>query len=381
MDEERMRELSLPLNIKPFRVRTQEAWAAFLAGEGELRALMDQKDRGAVSGRLVEWCGELLTPAFASPSFELGYNGEKYELILSPEGDRARLFQLAYFQQRVPRELLKNWNILVGRTRSKSYILQMFGQDIALEDVRVWVEKTQDNGVGLRLCCEKLAPLMKEDRNQVYQLMCILLDQALGELAAMRYVDYLDILEVPEGGESIPLSELAGFVASEVDPEGWLQAGDPGLACQRYTAYEGKPSEEENWALRQDIYVGVTCCIPIINAYFQGEDYYMDRLHQDGAVPGFFYYPLDKVGRKEILDLRDQLEEAILGRTGEGVVTFTGGATGTAFGYLDFIAWDLKVLLDAAVEVFAGAPVSWASFHTFRRDAWGIGLKQEEENV
>ena len=164
MDEERMRELSLPLNIKPFRVRTQEAWAAFLAGEGELRALMDQKDRGAVSGRLVERCGELLTPAFASPSFELGYNGEKYELILSPEGDRARLFQLAYFQQRVPRELLKNWNILVGRTRSKSYILQMFGQDIALEDVRVWVEKTQDNGVGLRLCCEKLAPLMKEDR-------------------------------------------------------------------------------------------------------------------------------------------------------------------------------------------------------------------------
>ena len=378
MDEERMRELSLPLNIKPFRVRTQEAWAAFLAGEGELRALMDQKDRGAVSGRLVERCGELLTPAFASPSFELGYNGEKYALILSPEGDRARLFQLAYFQQRVPRELLKNWNILVGRTRSKSYILQMFGLDIALEDVRVWVEKTQDNGVGLRLCCEKLAPLMKEDRNQVYQLMCILLDQALGELAAMRYVDYLDILEVPEGGESIPLSELAGFVASEVDPEGWLQAGDPGLACQRYTAYEGKPSEEENWALRQDIYVGVTCCIPIISAYFQGEDYYMDRLYQDGAVPGFFYYPLDKVGRKEILDLRDQLEEAILGRTGEGVVTFTGGATGTAFGYLDFIAWDLKAVLDAAVSVFGESGIDWAMFHSFRQDADGITLFEKK---
>ena len=71
MDEERMRELSLPLNIKPFRVRTQEAWAAFLAGEGELRALMDQKDRGAVSGRLVERCGELLTPAFIRRVYEV----------------------------------------------------------------------------------------------------------------------------------------------------------------------------------------------------------------------------------------------------------------------------------------------------------------------
>ena len=37
----------------------------------------------------------------------------------------------------------------------------------------------------------------------------------------------------------------------------------------------------------------------------------MDRLHRDGVVPGFFYYPLDGVDQKEILDLRDQLEQAI----------------------------------------------------------------------
>jgi len=61
-----------------------------------------------------------------------------------------------------------------------------------------------------------------------------------------------------------------------------------------------------------------------------------------------------------------------------GYLTFTGGATGTTLGYLDFIAWDLKVLLDSAVEVFAGAPVAWAAFHTFRQSANGIGLKQEK---
>ena len=38
--------LELPLGVKPFRVRAQEGWAAFLEGEGALRALMDQKDRG-----------------------------------------------------------------------------------------------------------------------------------------------------------------------------------------------------------------------------------------------------------------------------------------------------------------------------------------------
>ncbi len=73
------------------------------------------------------------------------------------------------------------------------------------------------------------------------------------------------------------------------------------------------------------------------------------------------------------------LENAILGRAGAEAVTLTGGATGTALGYLDFIAWDLKALLDSAVEVFASAPVAWAAFHTFRADADGIRLKRSGE--
>ena len=379
MDEERMRELSLPINIKPFRMRTEEGWASFLTGEGELRALMEEEDREAVSERLVSRCTELLSPAFADVAFELGHNGEKYELILTPEGDRSRLFQLAYFRQHAPRELLKSWNIKVGRTRSENFGLRIYGQDVALEDVRVWPEKTQNSSLNLKLYCEKLAPLMKENEGQAYNIIYILLDQALGELAAMRYVDRLEVLEAPAERESIPLNHLAGFVARQVDPEGWPRANDPELAGERYTAYEGKPSEEEDWPLRADVYVGVTCCIPLLNGYFQNDDYYMDRLHQDGVVPGFFYYPLDGVDKKDILNLRDQLEQAIEARCGEGIVTFTGGATGTTFGYLDFIAWDLRTLLDAAVEVFAGAPVDWAAFHTLRSNAGSIGLKAEQE--
>ncbi len=379
MDEERMRELSLPINIKPFRMRTEEGWASFLTGEGELRALLEEEDREAVSERLVSRCTELLSPAFADVAFELGHNGEKYELILTPEGDRSRLFQLAYFRQHAPRELLKSWNIKVGRTRSENFGLRIYGQDVALEDVRVWPEKTQNSSLNLKLYCEKLAPLMKENEGQVYNIIYILLDQALGELAAMRYVDRLEVLEAPAEQESIPLNHLAGFVARQVDPEGWPRANDPELAGERYTAYEGKPSEEEDWPLRADVYVGVTCCIPLLNGYFQNDDYYMDRLHQDGVVPGFFYYPLDGVDKKDILNLRDQLEQAIEARCGEGIVTFTGGATGTAFGYLDFIAWDLRTLLDAAMEVFAGAPVDWAAFHTLRSNAGSIGLKAEQE--
>lgn len=367
--------LSLPIAMKPFRVRTQEAWTSFLAGEEELRSLIDRR----VSESLVARCSELLSPAFVSPAFELGRNGEKYELILSPEGDRTRLFQLAYFRKRAPKELLDKWNVIVGCTRARSFGLRMSGQEVTLEDVQAWVAETENGGLGLQLYCEKLAPLKKEDENLVYSILSILLDQALGELAAMRYVDYLDILDAPEAGECVTLDKLTDFVTEKIDPRGWERCDDPEAACERYTAYKGTPSQEEDWALRQDVFAGMTCCVPLINAYFQGDSYYMDRLHQDGVVPGFFYYPLDGVDQKDILDLRDKLEEAILGRCGEGVAAFTGGATGTALGYLDFIAWDLRVLLDTAVEVFAEAPMDWAAFHTFRRNADGIGLKQAKE--
>ncbi len=160
--------LSLPIGIKPFRVRTKEAWASFLAGEGELRALMDQKGGETVRERLVERCSALLSPAFSHPAFELGRNREKYKLILSPEGDRTRLFQLAYFRRQAPKELLDRWNILVGRPRSRNFGLQMFGQELTLADVHTWVEKTENGGVTLRVYCEKLLPLKRENESQVY---------------------------------------------------------------------------------------------------------------------------------------------------------------------------------------------------------------------
>jgi hypothetical protein len=57
----------------------------------------------------------VLELAFTSPSFELGFSGGKYELILSAEGNLPALFSLVYFQHHAPASVLKYWNILVGR--------------------------------------------------------------------------------------------------------------------------------------------------------------------------------------------------------------------------------------------------------------------------
>ena len=112
-----------------------------------------------------------------------------------------------------------------------------------------------------------------------------------------------------------------------------------------------------------------------------GVDYSMH--HADGAVAGFFCYPLDTLREEErsekIFAFRDKLEEVFITGDGPEILTLTGGATGLFCGYVDFIAWDIRAVLQKAKEFFEGTDIPWASFHTFRREAGTVALKKPPE--
>ncbi len=368
------RVLTLPNSMKPFRKRTEEGWQSFLEGEARLREMIDAKQQEEV----VELCHQLLEPAFQELYFEMGYNGSKYELILSAEGDRARLFKLVYFKNHAPEEIFENWNIHVGRQPSQGFELCMYDQSISTSDALVWVEALEDKQVGLTIYCEKLTSLLEENENQAYSLMAILLDQAIGEIGAIRYVGYLELVSRPQEGENICLDELDSYIGKEIDPERQNRPITADELCQWYTAYQQEPSKEEDWELRDDVFAGSTCCVPLVGRFLRGEDTVMEDFHMDGAVPGFFYYPLEGIPRDQILDLRDLIEQGIEREAGDAV-TFLGGATGTVYGYLDFIGWDLSEVLDAAVKIFRGEQVEEAFFHTFRRNVGSVCLKRGEQ--
>lgn len=152
------RGLALPRFQRNFRERTQEAWEAFVQGEAELRGLMDQEDRDAVAEELIAKCDAILHLAFETIAFEMGYNGEKYELILTPEGDRTRLFELVYFQRHAPADVRKQWNILVGRQKTAGFALRIDDWEIEAQDVQVWVEAQGEETAALTLYCRKAAP-------------------------------------------------------------------------------------------------------------------------------------------------------------------------------------------------------------------------------
>ena len=374
------KELSLPLFQRPFRIRVQEAWAAFENIEAELRALMDA---GSEHGEeLIERCSSALHIAFDDVSFELGKGGEKYELILTPEGMRSKLFPLVYFACHAPASVHEHWDIHVGRTSSLGFALRTDDYSIEMTDVAVWFAPDGD-GIALTVCCEKLLPLLREDESRAWWMLSTIVDQALGEIASIRLIHDFEVLDAPREEPPILLTDLpkaleeAGL-SLDNDAEDYLE--------HSHLAYKREPQDISDTSWRFDVCTGSTRLPAILSAYTENDAALVDMYHADGIAAGFLAYPLTDALRADSeapLAFRDALMTAIERDTKElDAVTFLGGATGTDCGYLDFLAWDLRAVLDAANDFLEQTDLPWAVFHSFRRDANSVSLfdRTEEED-
>ena len=372
--------ISLPQFSECFRERTESTWKDFARQEAQLRRMMDEDKDHTRGQELVDRVEGILNQAFDEISFEMGVGGEKYELILTPEGDKVKLFELVYFQKHAPKEVLEHWNILVGRQPIRNIGFRTDdGWDISGEDVQIWLEQQGKNSFALSAYCEKLLPMLEEEEGRVWWMLTTLTDQVLGEIPHMRYIDSFDVLEAPRAEPSIPMSQLP----DKLKEKGANLSTDPEAYLNSYLGYKMEPNKDPDADWRLDVMVGSTNCVPLINGYLDADNDFMDALHADGAVAGFFCYPLDTLreeeGTDKIFDFRDKLEEVFTTGDGPEVLTLTGGATGLFCGYVDFIAWDIQTALQMAKEFFECSDIPWASFHTFRREAGTVNLKTPPE--
>ena len=378
------RRLALPRFEKNFRERTQEAWAAFARIEAELRAIMEADKLRERSEEIIEKCSEALELALSSPAFELGSNGEKYELILSAEGSRAGLFPLVYFQCHVPASVREHWNILVGRQPSAKFSLRSGPDEIRPEDVQVWVEQQEDGRLSLTLYCEKILPLQQENAERAWWLLSTLTDQVLGEVNFIAHIGGFDLIDAPKKGPvafpAVSLEKLPQMLKS-LGLTDYREGAD--FLENSYITYELDPVKDPDADWRLDVYTGSNRLPVLINEYMSAQSDMMNEYHKDGIVAGFLCYPLNgfegENRTEQILQFRDTLQDAIQKHAGEGAVTFLGGATGLYYGYLDFIAWDLLAVLDAARDFFADTDLTWSGFHVFRRDVGAVRLWEQEK--
>lgn len=373
--------IALPQFAECFRELTVNWWETFAEREAELRRMMDEDKEHLRGAEIAAQMEEVLHLVFDDISFEIGCNGEKHELILTPEGDKVKLFQLAYFRSHAPEKVLQHWNILVGRQPNPDISLRTdLGWEVSGEDVQIWLEERGENTFALSAYCQKLLPMLREEENRVWWAIVTLTDQMLGEIPHMRYIDSLDVLEAPREEPSITLTELP----HKLRELGLDLSTDPKACLECYLGYQMPPNEDRDADWRLDTIAGSTCCAPLINGYLNADNYQMDNLHADGAVAGFLCYPLctlqEEEGSQKIFDFRDSLEEALTAGDGAEALTLTGGATGIYCGYVDFIAWDLPAALDRAETFFKNTHLPWANFHTFRREAATVPLKRPEKD-
>lgn len=366
--------VSLPSFRENFKVRTQKAWQAFAAKESAIRQLIDTDEERANSEKILDSVSEALSLAFETISFEIMSNGEKYKLILTPEGDRVRLFALDYFVNHVPPEVLAHWQIIVGRQRVKEAAISLEKIKISADDVLVEVHPEEDNKIGLILYCEKILPMLNDKVEQAWWILENLVDQTLGELVFMAYVDSFEVVEHPLDKDAIKLSQLVEKVTTMgLD----LNKGVYGV-LENYATYVTEPEEDSEEEWRLDTIAGSSNCMPLLNGYFVEDNYFMEDLYINGAVGGFVAYPLDilkeRGGNNKVFDFREKLQKYLEEVCGFDNVYILGGATGIYHGYVDFIAWDLDVVLSKAKEYLQAEGMPWAVFHTFQREAEAIHL-------
>ena len=112
--------ISLPQFWECFRERTENWWETFAEMEAELRQMMDEDKDHTRGAELVAQMEGALNQAFDEISFEMGFNGEKHELILTPEATRSSCLSWSTSRSTPPRRCWSTgtslWAVSPSRT-------------------------------------------------------------------------------------------------------------------------------------------------------------------------------------------------------------------------------------------------------------------------
>lgn len=348
-----------------FKGRVDRFWKSFADEEAQIRQMMDDEVNGEI---LLNFVDNILQIAFNKVYFEMGVTPEgKYELILTPEGDRAKFLQLHYWLQYAPKKLAAKWNFYSSKPAygKAGAQMQMFGVRIGQEDIVIYpVIDEERHKVNIEVYVPKLMTL---DEAQRYSMFFIYLDQFISELYTMEYLGYVDFVEEKQNKKSNTVLDFKAFIDHTIDRNGWTRFDNP---CDIYSGYRMEPNRNEGWKLREDIFSGYTSCTPLLNEYYSEENKIFSEARQNGVVFGFLFFENTGVSRDHVVNFRGEIEDNIVAQTfTSGIANSLGGATGFHFSYIDFIIFDYEAFLLIAKESLSAYKFEEAGYSDFTIDA------------
>lgn len=342
-----------PEQGRDFASRTKKTWENFEREEAALRGLiLKMQENNGEPGELMDAVQKVLAPAFEDADFMVGYNGEKFELILSPGEFQPDLFPILYFLQNAPAHLKNQWNFICGKPRwPEDEAVQLpNGATVRRADVQVWAHPLDEDASLDGVCAtprywdvhcwhEALAVLAREDADAAQSVALALVMQSLGEALALVSLGDVVVLDAPENGASMPLMDLQKYIVQE-NPD--LENLNLKTLAQRYSSYEISPERQAKFDdvaghERNDVVRGETACSHLVHAFLAKDDAFVRYFQDMGITPGFCFYP-----RMKNMPSIAQLKQALRELLGEDKITFIGAAEGSQFNYLDIIYWGDK---------------------------------------
>ena len=395
---------------KCFKERIIEFWSKFTQDEVYIRKLMDNRDG---IGRAYKYINNLLNIVFQDVYFEIDVNTEKkYELILTPEGRREKLFLLYEWYRYANEELKDKWNFYYTKPCKKegeNCNINMYNINLTYEDVHIIPEiDLEEKRVNLIVYSEKLITLNEIER---YNLFFIFLDMYISEIYSMDFIGYVDFYEkskknilkkielkqdeIPKDEfdmlfeeddednikygylnkelsvqvfekSSISIKKLKSYIDEAINQNKWKVYKNP---FEKFYGYNMQPTSESHWDFREDVIAGATADISIINGYYNYDNSIYDRNFNDGVIYGFLFFENANIDQNQLISFRMNIEDEIINLIEKkGIGRLIGGATGVYYSYMDFIIFDFREFLKISKTVLNKYNFKEKGFKKFKRE-------------
>lgn len=353
-----MRTISMPSDRKPFIETVVSVWQDFEKHEARLRELLsgDVVGNKASHGDLAEMIEEIFAPVFAENIFlRSGVDG-KCNLYLSAGGRRDILFVRKYLKDHVPESVLKNWNVHVGRPAEDGMKLMVEGVQIEASDVQVSIEP-DGKLFNLTIYCEKMAGIDELDDDDYQNLLSTYMESTLGELNCFAWLYHVNCTREPLSGYSVSLNAVSDTIIGMGGTE-YADADEYLENC--YSVYKADPEKDPEAPWRLDTMIGMSRLGVLMSCYMHNDVTLVENLRLAGITAGFICIRLPEAQRsgaddeeqkdadfRRVLKLRESFEKTLGELADEHVLTITGHAIGLYWLYIDFLAWNSDVAMEA----------------------------------
>ncbi|MDO4676157.1 MAG: DUF4261 domain-containing protein [Anaerobiospirillum succiniciproducens] len=373
--------LTMPVYERSYRARVLMACLSFADQEREIRRLLDNLDKEGYADRVLQKLSAIFLPVLPTKRIAVFPHILHYELVFSPDGGDYALHQLLFLKQQFKKIIKRHWNITLGTKASRDISYKRDGIELIGGDVKLWVTKEDDTLFNVSAYCPKLLQTRSENYALASWYLDNFIDIAIGEIANMRYIYDLDILDKPKSGKFIYLNELESTLRSK--------GCDLDISAEQYLAstfklYNGKPDNNPYKIWREDICAGTTFVPELPECYVTGHNRLLDELHKQGICAGFIAFSLyNFIGSdraEKILAFSEKFKD-YLTKDGLGdVVKVVGTAVGLGYGYVDVMIWDLRPFLDAVYDFFNESDIEHVIFHSFRYKVGTVTIKQTQDD-